>query len=372
MKLPEYVKRILGMLAVVTALTVMWSLSYWITETLYDAIHTRPHEFGRLLINSILGFFLFGCSVFLITQIKWVKNRQDRFLHPMIQAMKMMAEGNFNIDLSYYRNQFNDRGDHPYYKIIDSITHMADRLGEMEEMRQEFISNVSHEIQSPLTSISGFAHALKNDSLNPKERERYLHIIEMESVRLSKLSDNLLKLTSLEDDHFTLDREEYRLDHQLRRIILANEPQWTEKKINMDIDLEHVTVHADRDLMDQVWTNLIHNSIKFTPEQGTISIRAFAQTGGKVMVTIKDTGIGMDHDSRMHIFERFYKADESRNRHLGGSGLGLSIVKKIIDLHGGEIKVESELGRGTAMIVSCDTNQVTLNKGGEGEKDEQR
>jgi two-component system, OmpR family, phosphate regulon sensor histidine kinase PhoR len=352
MKMPEYMKRILGMLAVSSALIVMWSFSYWITESLYDTIHTRPHELARFLINSILGFFLFGCSMYFITQIKWVKNRQDKFLHPMIQAMKMMAEGNFNIDLSYYRNQFNDRGDHPYYKIIDSITHMAERLGEMEEMRQEFISNVSHEIQSPLTSISGFAHALKNDSLKPEERERYLHIIEMESLRLSKLSDNLLKLTSLEADHFMLDKADYRLDHQLRRIILANEPQWTEKKINMDIDLEHVSIHADEDLMDQVWTNLIHNSIKFTPNEGTISISATKQSGDMPRVTIKDTGIGMDHNSRMHIFERFYKADQSRNRHLGGSGLGLSIVKKIIDLHDGEIQVESEWGKGTTMIVA--------------------
>ena len=155
----------------------------------------------------------------------------------------MMAEGNFNIDLSYYSNQFQGR-DHPYFKIIESITHMADKLGKMEEMRQEFISNVSHEIQSPLTSISGFAHTLKNDDLSYKERKHYLEIIEMESVRLSKLSENLLKLTSLESDHTPFDLKSYRLDHQLRRIILANEPQWAEKEINMDISLEEFNHHC--------------------------------------------------------------------------------------------------------------------------------
>ncbi|TMU85901.1 two-component sensor histidine kinase [Bacillus sp. BHET2] len=357
MKLPEYLKRILGMLAVSASLIVMWSCSYWLTETVYDTIHYRPHEFARLLINSILGFFLFGCCIYVITHIKWVKERQDKFILPMIHAMKMMAEGNFNIDLSYYRNQFNDRGDHPYYKIIDSITHMAEKLGEMEGMRQEFISNVSHEIQSPLTSISGFAHALKNDDLSLEERERYLHIIEMESVRLSKLSDNLLKLTSLESDHFSFERTDYRLDHQLRRIILANEPQWAEKEIHMDISLEKITIFADLELMDQVWTNLIHNSIKFTPEAGTISFRATKTFENELIITIKDSGIGMDDDTRMHIFERFYKGDQSRNRNAGGSGLGLSIVKKIIDLHEGEIQVQSVMGKGTTMIVTVHAHQ---------------
>lgn len=353
MNLPERIKRIGGILAVIIFLFLCWSLAYWLTLWFYNKVNINPHEFIRLLISSFLGFFIFGCFISIMTKVPWVKSRQDKFLYPMIQAMKMIAEGNFNIDLSFYGNQCRKKNDdHPYYQIINSISHMAEKLGEMEEMRQEFISNVSHEIQSPLTSISGFAHTLKDEDLSPEERKHYLQIIEMESIRLSKLSENLLKLTSLESGHLPLERKKYRLDHQLRRIILANEPQWTEKEINMDISLENVTVTADEDMMDQVWINLIHNSIKFTPEGGTIKVKAFKSNEDSLTVEIRDTGIGMEKETMMHIFERFYKADRSRNRNAGGNGLGLSIVKKIIDLHKGEIQVQSEVGKGTEITVT--------------------
>jgi len=351
MKLPEIVKRIFGILSFVTALTLFWSVAYWLTSWFYDSIHYIPHGFFRQLINSILGFFLFGFCIYFIQKIKWVRKQQEKVLHPMINAMKMIAEGNFNIDLSFYNNQFHGDTNHPYFKIVESVREMAAKLGEMESMRQEFISNVSHEIQSPLTSITGFAHALKNSDLSPEERHHYLEIIETECNRLSKLSENLLKLTTLESDPTPLKPKTYRLDHQLRRIILASEPQWAEKDINMEISLANITTTADEDLMDQVWINLIHNGIKFTPRGGTISVTAFKTTEGDVVVKIKDTGIGISKDSLMHIFERFYKADKSRNRNTAGSGLGLSIVKKIIDIHKGEIRVQSELGKGTEFTI---------------------
>lgn len=351
MKLVKYLKRIGGFIAITITLLLAWSCAYWLTSLFYKTVQFTPHEFARLLINSFLGFLLFGCFIFLVTRNPWVRAKQNEFLTPIIQAMKMISEGNFNVDLSFYLTEFRERDHHPYYQIVENINLMAAKLGEMEEMRQEFISNVSHEIQSPLTSISGFAHALKNDDLSLEERRHYLEIIETESIRLSKLSENLLKLTSLESEHLSLERKTYRLDYQLRRIILANELQWAEKEINMDISLEKVSVTADEELMDQVWINLIHNSIKFTQDKGTISVEAFQSEDGTLIVNIRDTGIGMDKETRMHIFERFYKADHSRNRKAGGNGLGLSIVKKIIDLHKGDIRVQSEIGKGTEITV---------------------
>ncbi len=351
MKIPEVVKRIVGFLTGAVSLLLCWSIAYWLTSLLYQAIHWAPLEFTRQLITSFLGMFLFGSCMYYISKIKFVREHQAKFVHPIIHAMKMMAEGNFSIDLSHYRDQFKGR-EHPYTKIIDSMNHMADRLGEMEEIRQEFISNVSHEIQSPLTSISGFAHALKNEHLTLEERNHYLEIIETESNRLSKLSDNLLKLTALESEYIPCELKAYRLDHQLRRIILANEPQWSEKELNMDISLEPLTIIADGDLMEQVWINLLHNSIKFTPKEGTIMVRAFETSDHHVIVGITDTGIGMSEETRMHLFERFYKADPSRNRNSGGNGLGMPIVKKIIDLHKGRIQVKSELGKGSEITVT--------------------
>jgi two-component system phosphate regulon sensor histidine kinase PhoR len=141
-------------------------------------------------------------------------------------------------------------------------------------------SNVSHEIQSPLTSISGFSRALQNEGLSTEERNHYLVIIETESKRLSKLSDNLLKLTSLESKQHPFDPKAYRLDKQLRKVVLACEPQWVEKGIEMDIDLGEVEIVADEDMMNQVWVNLIHNGIKFTPIGGTIRIELQQQGNG--------------------------------------------------------------------------------------------
>jgi len=306
----------------------------------------------RLIIDSFFGFFLFGLIMFGISQIGFIQNRQNLFVRPIINAFKKMAQGNFNIDLSFYQQELGNRyNNHPFQEIVESLTHMAKELGEMEQMRQEFISNVSHEIQSPLTSISGFAHALKNEHLSHEERRQYLEIIEIECMRLSKISENLLKLTSLESDHPPFEPKTYRLDQQLRRVILSVEPQWQDKDLEIDVSLNKMTINADEDLMDQVWINLIHNSIKFTPNNGKITIELAKKDTDKVAVIIKDTGIGMAKQVQMHIFERFYKADPSRSRSSSGSGLGLAIVKKIIELHKGNIQVESSPNEGTEFKV---------------------
>jgi two-component system phosphate regulon sensor histidine kinase PhoR len=218
-------------------------------------------------------------------------------------------------------------------------------------MRQEFISNVSHEIQSPLTSIRGFAQALENDHLSAEERHHYLSIIEEESTRLSRITEDLLKLASLESEQLHFEPKPYRLDKQIRSLILACEPQWSIKSINMDVSLEELTVTADEDLLSQVWINLIHNSIKFTPEAGSIRVELHSHDS-QVVFKIADTGIGISDEDRTRIFERFYKADKSRTRTKEGSGLGLSIVRKIVDLHKGSVDVESKVDTGTTFTIS--------------------
>ncbi|MNC16301.1 Alkaline phosphatase synthesis sensor protein PhoR [compost metagenome] len=215
---------------------------------------------------------------------------------------------------------------------------MALNLEQTENMRQEFISNVSHEIQSPLASIKGFAYVLQNDELTPEERKHFLSIIETETGRLSRLSENLLKFAALEADSVKFEPKPYRLDKQLRTLILSCEPQWSEKKLKMDAFLDSVTLTADEDMMSQVWINLIHNSIIFTPEGGSIQVDLH-QHGKAVECKISDTGVGIDEDAQKHIFERFYKADKARDRAKKGSGLGLAIVKKIVETHGGKITV---------------------------------
>ncbi|MED1443206.1 HAMP domain-containing sensor histidine kinase [Aeribacillus composti] len=356
MKIIKFLKKSGEVLAILLLLLLCWTASFFITSWLFHIFSiNRLAFYAKYMIDSFLGFFLFGLIMYGISKIGFIQKKQSLFFRPMIGAMKNMAQGNFNIDLSFYKEEIGNRN-HPFYEIAESITHMAKQLSEMEQMRQEFISNVSHEIQSPLTSISGFAHALKNDHLSPEERRQYLQIIEVESIRLSKLSENLLKLTSLESAHPPFQPKTYRLDQQLRRVILSMEPQWRNKDLEMDVSLNKMTISADEDLMDQVWINLIHNSIKFTPNHGTITIKILKNDTDSIEVIIKDTGIGMTKEVQMRIFERFYKADPSRNRSNGGSGLGLSIVKKIIEMHKGDIQVESSPKEGTEIKVKLPIN----------------
>jgi signal transduction histidine kinase len=263
-----------------------------------------------------------------------------------MDALENIAKGDFSVRLNHSLKK-----DEPFARLVRSVNDMALNLEQTENMRQEFISTVSHEIQSPLASIKGFTYILQSDELTPEERKHFLSIIETETVRLSILSENLLKLAALEADSVKFEPKPYRLDKQLRALILSCEPQWCEKKIKMDAFLDNVTVTADEDMMSQVWVNIIHNSIKFTPDDGSIQVDLH-KYGNTVECKISDTGIGIDEDAQKHIFERFYKADKSRERTKKGSGLGLAIVKKIVETHGGNITVQSEPGAGTVFTVS--------------------
>jgi two-component system phosphate regulon sensor histidine kinase PhoR len=300
------------------------------------------------IINTLLGLLFAGLLFGLITRIARSRGwfPEMRSFAPVIEALEKIARGDFSVRLE---NEFRDN--QMVGQLTNSINKMAAELDQMENLRQEFISNVSHEIQSPLTSIRGFAQALENDQLTVEERHHYLSIIEDESTRLSRITQDLLKLASLESDRVKFDPKLYRLDKQIRSLILVCEPQWTAKQIDMDISLDEVEITADEDLLSQVWMNLITNGIKFTPEGGKLYIELHRQND-KVEFKITDTGIGIQEEDQARIFERFYKADKSRTRTNGGSGLGLSIVKKIVDLHKGTIEVVSKSNEGTTFTVS--------------------
>ncbi|MED4781356.1 HAMP domain-containing sensor histidine kinase [Brevibacillus choshinensis] len=334
--------KLLATLGFLIVLGACWSAAYVITFSMLPKVWPQASDFARGVTSGILGFFFFVGTMFLVSRF-FPRRHMDLF-RMLIDALRRISKGDFSVNLDV-------KMDHHWGELVDGINHMAEQLNEMEQLRQEFISNVSHEIQSPLTSISGFARALQNDSLTREERMHYLDIIETESTRLSKISENLLKLTSLEGRQHPVERTKYNLDQQLRRIILACEPQWMEKELELDIALEKVEIVADEEMLNQVWNNLISNSIKFTPQGGRLQVQ-LQGTGQEVIVRVTDTGIGIAKEDQERVFERFFKADKSRNRTGGGSGLGLSIVKKIIDLHQGTISVQSELGEGTTFIVT--------------------
>lgn len=265
----------------------------------------------------------------------------------IIRVLEDIAKGNYKARL-----EDSLKGSESYGQLVRSVNSMAADLEQLERMRQEFISNVSHELQSPLASIRGFAQVLQqDDTLGIEERNHYISIIEAESTRLSKLSDHLLQLAILESENMSLQPKPYRLDQQIRDLILACEPQWRAKRITMEASMAPVTYLADRDRMSQVWINLLSNSIKFTPEDGKIEVQLHA-SGGTIEVSLTDSGIGIEQEEQQRIFERFYKADKSRDRSIKGSGLGLSIVSKIVELHGGHICVRSQPGEGTTFTVT--------------------
>lgn len=264
-------------------------------------------------------------------------------LKKLTLATQRLARGNFNVHVAVM--QKDELG-----QLAASFNHMAGELKQLEQMRQDFVSNVSHEIQTPLTSIRGFSKALRGSEIEEPERERYLEIIERESERLSRLSDNLLKLASLESEHHPFHPSTFDLDEQLRRIVVFYEPLWAEKQLDMDLSLPRVKISADADQLNQVWMNLIGNAVKFTPVGGQIFVK-LVPLRDRVQIWVQDNGIGIAEEDQGRIFERFYKVDQARQRDTG-SGLGLAIVRKIIDLHQGTIEVQSEQGKGTQFLVT--------------------
>lgn len=315
------------------------------TNYIFEIIDWYPHDFTEVIINLLGANILFFVSISIVG--RFMRGSEREKYDDIRNTLRRIASGDFSARIS---GNFGGDNRHPMANIIEDINYAAGELNEIEKMRQEFISNVSHEIQSPLTSINGFTKVLRETELTDEQRNHYLSIIEVESERLSKISTNLLKLTSLESEHHPIEMSRYRLDKQIVNTVLACEPQWMKKEIEIDIELDEVEIEADKDLMNQVFMNILGNSIKFTDSKGTIHIRLQIENSS-VVVLIEDSGIGLTSEDKERIFERFYKADSSRTVSSGGSGLGLSIVKKIIDIHSGCIEVESEVEVGTTMKI---------------------
>ncbi|MGH2459664.1 MAG: sensor histidine kinase [Chloroflexota bacterium] len=342
-------KAVAGIASVLLFFAVVFAATFFVVAL----VDHRPPPDDRFIvgqtISSLVALFLGGLILSVAARAfgSRIRARQASAVRPIVEAIERIARGDFDVrlDNTFHGGEAVVLGD-----VVKSVNRMALELGRVEQMRREFVANVSHEIQSPLTSIRGFAEALRADNLQPDERRHYLTIIETESTRLSRLTDNLLRLASLDAQQVTFDPKPFRLDKQVRNLILAGEPQWAGKGLDLDVALDEVTTRGDEDLLGQVWINLIHNSIKFTPEGGSIRI-SLERRGGKVDFRIADTGIGIPEDDQAHIFERFYKADKSRERSTEGSGLGLAIARKIVELHRGTITLESVPGEGTAFAV---------------------
>lgn len=259
------------------------------------------------------------------------------------RATNELSKGNYRVRVNY-------TGNDEIARLNRSFNQMAQQLAKQEETRQQFISDVSHEFQTPLTAIQGFATILKNEKLPDEQRQKYADIILFHSKRLSTLSKNMLQLTILDGEDVKLEVSEFSLIEQLHRVIETQENLAASKNIEIEFHKpkNDVRIEADESRLEQVWINLVNNAIKYTNENGVVTLTV-KKTSKEVEVSIEDTGVGMSKEAISHIFERFYRQDKSRS--VEGNGLGLSIVKRIIDLHQGIIDVESREDGGSHFVI---------------------
>jgi len=316
-----------GLIVIILHLT--GALSFW--------YGTRPEgrPFGII-------FIMMGFSILLGTALAGFFGKKA--LNPIrkvIEATHRVAEGDFNVRVEL-------KGIQELEELSQSFNKMAHELSTIETLRSDFINNFSHEFKTPIVSIRGFAKLLRDGSLNEDERKEYLSIIITESERLADLSTSILNLSKYENIEIVPEKSIFRLDEQIRRAIVLTEPKWTSKEITLDVEMDEIMYEGNEDLTQQIWLNLLDNAIKFSKSGGTISVRLSHWNGG-IRFLIQDDGIGMDEETKAHIFDKFYQGDTSHTKQ--GNGLGLVIVKRIVELCNGNIEVQSETLKGSIFSI---------------------
>lgn len=231
--------------------------------------------------------------------------------------------------------------------LNDNFNRMVQELNSIESLRNDFVTTISHEFKTPLAAIEGYATLLQTPELSESDRKEYARIIIDSTRQLTTMTGNILLLSRLEKQEIVTNRSSFKLDEQIRQTILLLEPLWEKKQLELDIDLEPVRFYGNSEMLFHVWMNLIQNAIKFTPEKGLLSVGLQASKTA-VVICVKDSGIGMDEPTRKRIFEKFYSGSQNQS----GNGLGLSIVKRIVDLSCGSIQVESRPGEGSCFTVT--------------------
>ena len=300
--------------------------------------------FIRLVPNKILFLIIgFITSVIIGTFLTFLVGKYLlKPLKELIIATGEVTKGNFDVKVKELKNK------HEIGELIKSFNTMTNELSSIEMFRKDFINNFSHEFRTPIVSIRGFARQLKNRSLMDEKRQEYIDIIIRESERLTNMSTNILLLTKLENQEIVTDKNLFSLDEQLRNCILLLQMMWENKDINFNIELDLVEYYSNEEMLSHVWLNLLGNAIKFSQNGGEITVKCYDEDS-YIKVKISDKGIGMDDSTRNQVFEKFYQGDLTRT--CEGNGLGLSLVKRTVDLCGGMIDVKSDLGKGTDIIV---------------------
>lgn len=289
---------------------------------------------------------------------KRIKNTYEIPLHNMAEATAKVAKGDFSVYVAPLHTA--DKLDYLDFMIID-FNKMVEELGSIETLKTDFVSNVSHEMKTPIAVIKNYAELLQMKQVEEKTRVEYAKTIASAASRLSNLIGNILKLNKLENQNITVEMETYDVCRQLCECILQFEDAWDEKELVLETQIEDTAlVSADANLLELVWNNLLSNAVKFTGQGGSVTVSQ-ASHQDCITVTVSDTGCGMKKEVVSHIFDKFYQGDLSHSKE--GNGLGLALVKRVLELMDGDIQVVSEEGKGSAFTVTlpaADVNRGAL------------
>ena len=299
-------------------------------------------------VQTAIPIVYWGCVAVGLTLFtrKKIKDTYEVPLHMLAEATEQVSNGDFYVYVPTIHTA--DRLDYLDVMILD-FNRMVEELGSVETLKTDFVSNVSHEMKTPISVIKNYAELLQTGKGTEEERQEYARNIEEAAVRLSDLISDILRLNKLENQRIDPEIESYDLCGQLEECILHYEEMWDEKDLELEVDMEEkAVVQADRSLMEMVWNNLLSNAIKFTEPGGSVSIRQ-TTSADHVEVAVTDTGCGMSRENVRHIFDKFYQGDTSHSKE--GNGLGLALVQRILTLMNGEISVVSEKGKGSTFTV---------------------
>ena len=292
-----------------------------------------------ILFMSLISLIIGGVSVFFSSRLP-LKPVND-----IINKMNRLAAGDFKTRLAFG----NTMSAHPAVKeLTTSFNTMAEELENTELLRNDFINAFSHEFKTPIVSITGLANLLESGDLTEEQRVQYARAIREESMRLSSMASNILNLTKVENQTILTDVSRFNLSEQVRSAVLLLEEKWSGKNIDLQLDFDEYMIEANEEMLKQVWINLMDNAVKFVPRCGTVELEIL-EAGENLCVKVSNTGNDIPAEKHEKIFAKFYQADESHATQ--GNGIGLAIVKRIVELHHGEVKVNSGNGITTFTVV---------------------
>lgn len=304
---------------------------------------------GVIRVGGALVFIHTVCILIAVSMVVMVRLTFIKPIQLVIAAMDKLAAGDFSVRIG----PRNEKHKHYYpaetRNFLDSFNKAAEQLGSTEILRKDFVNNFSHEFKTPIVSISGFADLLLEEALPPEDQKEYLTIIRDESKRLAELATNILTLNRIESQSILTDKTTFPLDEQLRQSVLVTQQKWRTKPLEFSAELAEADYTGSEALLKEVWLNLLDNAAKFSPEGGTVAV-TLTETKNALTVRVADQGEGMDEETQKHIFEQFYQGDTSHTTQ--GNGLGLSMVQKVLELHGASVAVQSAPGQGSCFTVT--------------------